>query len=922
MSLGGCACHKMVSDLLWSIWQLVDVAVTRCWWMLLSQDGKRFVTMAVGCCCHKMVRDLSLWQLVDVAVTRCWMLLSQDGKRFVTGSLWMLLSQDGKRFVTMAVGGCCCHKMVVSQLYFSCIDANLSKLPQNLPESTQRLDLSFNPLKYLHAKYFSHLFNLQYLDLTRCSITVIEDLAFSGLGKLKTLLLTGNPVSHWSPLSLFGLPSLERLVVVETSLTSLLHLPIGQLTSLRELNAGSNLLTTLHFARHLLMLHILDLHANNITQIHYNDLENLRGGNTLNLSLILSRNPIRQISPGTFQNVSLRFLKMQGSFSSIEALRENLKAMCGLQVEKLAIGHYRYSVFRIYFQSGLLEGLCQMNIKELSINGMYFQTTNTLFDCLQNVTSLRLVNSDLEIFSSVPNVSSRLQHFELKNSHLLNFPSQVLSMFPSLRKIRITDTSKLSGFNEDSYGLSDLELLDLSKNQLMITSCCEQIVSGMPFLRHLNLSHNVQIDFRSEFLNMSYLLSLNLSHSELVNVGVFPLFLLMGGLKILDLSYTYCHFRIGCSFCGLDNLEWLSVSHSTFSREILGSVFQTLTQLHYLDLSACNLDHIPREAFTGLKLLQVLDLSKNKLLDLQTSLLHPLSALTSLDLSSNHFTGMSENTTRLLSAKTVKVDLSQNPFDCTCSQEIFLQWVQEQKERTLQNTGRMLCNSPKKWKGIRLGDVASDCSVGLTVFAGVLGVILCSLVAIFVYHCYHHKYLHLLCYWCCQNLHAQQGTENEYDAFVIYSTADEEWVKGQLVPELEEGRPPFRLCLHYRDFMPGIPITSNIVNEGLLRSRKALIIVSKNFMQSQWCTFEFEMAKSWQFLDGHAGIIAILLEAVTEAQLKQMLGLHKYLHKNTYLKWAGGPIERRLFWVRLRDALKQGHHRTQPQAANGQPDDL
>ncbi|XP_053329872.1 toll-like receptor 4 [Spea bombifrons] len=830
-----------------------------------------------------------------------------------TQSLFLKIMEYHRQWIFL-INSCCLFyscgngcKEAIPQLYFICIDGNFTNLPLNLPESTQKLDLSFNPLKYINSNYFSYLFNLQYLDLTRCSITVIEDLAFSGLDNLHSLILTGNPLKYCAHLSFFGLRSLHRLVVVETSLISILDLPIAHLTSLRELNAGSNLISTLHFPEHLLFLHVLDLHDNHITEIHFRDIVNLRGANTFNLSLIVSRNPITLISPGAFSFVTLRLLQIQGCFPNAEALTKGLKAMSGLQVTNLEIGHYRNSAFKIIFQNELLKGLCEMKLNELTINGMYFQTTNTLLDCLQNITSLRLVNSDLKIFTTQSVLSPKLQYFELKKCMLSNFSLEIVSMFPSLREIRITDNPKLSTFTEHLNDLNMLELLDLSRNQLMIKSCCNQIISGIQVLYHLNLSYNVRIGFRSEFLIMPQLLSLDLSHSELENVGKFPIFMLLGKLTVLDLSYTYCEFLIHCSFCGMYNLKWLSVSHTTFVDGILGTIFRNMTQLRFLDLSACNLENIPIDTFKGLGLLQELDLSKNRLLELKSAVLNSLPALINLDLSANHITGMADDIARVLSVRMTKVDISQNPFDCSCSQANFLLWVQEQKNRILLHTNYMLCKSPENWKGLGLSSVTYDCSMGLFVVVGALAIILCSSLAILVYCCYYHKYLYLMCHWCYQHLHSEQMQGEEYDAFVIFSTADEEWVRGDLVPKLEEGVPQFRLCLHYRDFIPGIPITSNIVNV-LLRSRNSLVIISKSFMRSQWCSFEFELAKSRQFIDSKAAIIIIQLEAVTDAQLKQMLGLHKYLRKNTYLKWGDGPIERRIFWVRLREALKQGYN--------------
>ena len=51
-----------------------------------------------------------------------------------------------------------------------------------------------------------------------------------------------------------------------------------------------------------------------------------------------------------------------------------------------------------------------------------------------------------------------------------------------------------------------------------------------------------------------------------------------------------------------------------------------------------------------------------------------------------------------------------------------------------------------------------------------------------------------------------------YDAFVSYSGADWEWVVNTLQERLETHDPPYKLCIHDRDFLAGAPIQENIMN--------------------------------------------------------------------------------------------------------------
>ncbi|RXN24837.1 tripartite motif-containing 16-like protein [Labeo rohita] len=122
------------------------------------------------------------------------------------------------------------------------------------------------------------------------------------------------------------------------------------------------------------------------------------------------------------------------------------------------------------------------------------------------------------------------------------------------------------------------------------------------------------------------------------------------------------------------------------------------------------------------------------------------------------------------------------------------------------------------------------------------------------------------------------------------NTYDEVWVMNELMENLENGVPPIQLCLHMRDFQAGKSIASNIIDEGIMGSRKIIVVVSQHFIDSAWCRFEFELAQSRFMMERNANIIIIILEDVEERKTKKVLGLHKHLKKNTYLKWSRDPL--------------------------------
>ncbi|KAL1263244.1 hypothetical protein QQF64_005983 [Cirrhinus molitorella] len=147
------------------------------------------------------------------------------------------------------------------------------------------------------------------------------------------------------------------------------------------------------------------------------------------------------------------------------------------------------------------------------------------------------------------------------------------------------------------------------------------------------------------------------------------------------------------------------------------------------------------------------------------------------------------------------------------------------------------------------------------------------------------------------------GALFDFQSIRYCASYDEVWVMNELMENLENGVPPIQLCLHMRDFQAGKSIASNIIDEGIMGSRKIIVVVSQHFIDSAWCRFEFELAQSRFMMERNANIIIIILEDVEERKTKNIFGLHKHLKKNTYLKWSRDPLSNMRFWIRLRKAI-------------------
>ncbi|XP_058799427.1 toll-like receptor Tollo [Phymastichus coffea] len=134
-----------------------------------------------------------------------------------------------------------------------------------------------------------------------------------------------------------------------------------------------------------------------------------------------------------------------------------------------------------------------------------------------------------------------------------------------------------------------------------------------------------------------------------------------------------------------------------------------------------------------------------------------------------------------------------------------------------------------------------------------------------------------------------------FDAFVSYSSKDEAFVAEELAPVLEMGNPSYKLCLHYRDFPVGSFIADTIV-QAVESSRRTIMVLSDNFIKSEWCRFDFKSAHHQVLRDRRRRLILVLVGEVPQRDLDPDIRL--YLKTNTYLQWGD-----KLFWEKLRFAL-------------------
>ncbi|XP_076177292.1 toll-like receptor 7 [Ptiloglossa arizonensis] len=368
------------------------------------------------------------------------------------------------------------------------------------------------------------------------------------------------------------------------------------------------------------------------------------------------------------------------------------------------------------------------------------------------------------------------------------------------------------------------------------------------------------------------------------------------------------------TFNGLNNLQILHLEDNRI-RELKGFEFERLSHLRELYLQNNLIGFIGNLTFLPLRSLEILRLSGNRLVTF------PVWQVT-------------------LNARLVELSLGGNPWSCRCK---FLQelssWVSDNAHKVVDasevwcyyggdarpayrrrlNVNETVCSDYFSQGGVIESIMVSDY---LPLVAATLSAVLVLLVIVvlaFVFRepvgawAYSKYGLRLLrakpskssgtaaipstapMAACCD-----ADRERPYDCYVCYSPNDEDFVLHSLAVELEHGTAGIRLYLHHRDLACVIRASAPapVVLEAIDASRRVLIVLTRNFLQTEWSRFEFRAAIH-EALRGRAAQLIIVQAGPACPEVERDPELRPYLRTAAaILTWG----EKR-FWERLRYAI-------------------
>jgi len=103
-----------------------------------------------------------------------------------------------------------------------------------------------------------------------------------------------------------------------------------------------------------------------------------------------------------------------------------------------------------------------------------------------------------------------------------------------------------------------------------------------------------------------------------------------------------------------------------------------------------------------------------------------------------------------------------------------------------------------------------------------------------------------------------EQTEYQYDVFISYSHADQEWVRGDLLPQLEGVG--LKVIIDYRDFEIGVPSLINM-ERAVENSRHTLIVLTPAWLKSEWTEFESLLAGTADPVGRRRKLIPLMLKS-------------------------------------------------------------
>nr|QIH29155.1 toll-like receptor 2 [Acipenser dabryanus] len=755
-----------------------------------------------------------------------------------------------------------------AQKFCNCSAAKLLTVPSLPLKDMLGFNLSLNDIEVIKKTDFKTCIKLKVLSLQHNRIHSIDNEAFTFLTALVHLDLSYNHLVNLSGGWFGQLCALQHLNLLGNDYLTLGHGQLFQnLTRLRSLKFGNPSFRSIKKDDFVgtKILNELVLYGNRLKNYEAGSFKTIEQINHVLLSLHdLFKQDTNQAKNilNDLSNSSI-YLELRDLILDVSEETEVFSAVSQKTIKKLTFKNITLNdrsmakFLKVIDRAGILH--VEIEDCQLLGTGRWYNASDVQLDTLHTLTIKNITINSFYLFSSLSYLKRLLvplKRLTVINSKVFLIPCPTSRHFKNLEYLDLsgnllTDNAMTETACNGDGSWQSLQVMNISKNSIKLLGPLSQLFTKLNKLVSLDLSQNVFKDIPELCQWPPSLKNLNLSTSRIKNLTP----------------------------CIPETIEILDVSNN---------------ELNFFTIN--------------LPFLKEIYVSNNKLMSLPEAQLAP--SLQVLFIGGNKLNTLSKDKLKAFK-KLDNLEAGNNRYMCSCEFLSFMHQEAENMVRLDEWPENYVCDSPSAFRGSLVRDASPsvfECQRTIAIsllctsifFITVSTVILC-------------KKLHIIWYiqmtWAWLKAKRRPtNTRHEdicYDAFISYSELDSEWVETYLVQELESSQPPFKLCLHKRDFLPGKWIIDNIINS-IEKSHKTLFVLSEHFVRSEWCKYELDFSHFRLFHENNDTAILILLEPIRKEDVpNRFCKLRKIMNTQTYLEWPQDEGQRAVFWFNLKVALKR-----------------
>uniref|UniRef100_A0A1S4HAU1 Uncharacterized protein n=2 Tax=Anopheles gambiae TaxID=7165 RepID=A0A1S4HAU1_ANOGA len=815
--------------------------------------------------------------------------------------------------------------------------------------------LHFYGRNRVSGKFVYQLRQLSHLYIQNSDMEILPKELVSNLPKLETLYLDKNKLNHVSQFP--TLPNLMYLNISSNQLVKLQEDVFSTLPKLKILDLSSNKLTRL--ATDLLS-------ENNHLEVFKADNQKC-SELVLETQLFAYLRFLKEVSLSNCKIIALpeglfedcfKLIKVDLSHNKLQSIPEDLFR----DLKNLQELYLQNNVLTNPLPDTLLRdaiNLCILHLEKNNIKSL----NNQLLESKEKLKELHLDNNQMYMIDLDAFKSQAKSLIRLNLSHnRLTLHENSKTGFYSNRRINSTSWALFSHLNKIQY-------LDLSHN--LIVNISDHFKKYWRNLKFLNLSHNfithvsyTDFPFLSTKINLVNLESNKITHPDFDLSRIEPLHRLPNEIFLADnplncdcissslVTYLQAHLNASKSIplkglqcaqppalfgrkpqtlraedllCEIDAaIDFCPIECKCYKRPV--------DQAAIINCTAANLTLVPVTKIPSIINCTFIELhlEQNKLNALSNGS-EGWNTIRRLYISNNSFTTLpgdrlpeqlelldvsGNQLTEVDAAFIIKlnhtalrnISLSANPWDCHCENPLLAFAVDNAARITDFST--LQCSNGQPINSATLNELCAwTTTLSFYISSAVSLLLIVCLLAIWLYMKYSLEikvwlFKHNLLQWLVTE--EQIDMDKRYDAFISYSHKDEEFVTDQMLPRLESEELNFKICWHVRDFMPGEMIASQIT-KAVEDSRRTIIILSHNYLESVWGQMEFSTAYLQSLEDKRNRVIPIIYQDIGDIdQLDPEL--QAYLKTNTYVRW-----DDPWFWDKLHYAMPRKRHRKHEQ---------